>query len=65
MSITENEIAYLLKELEIQFEIESKVRDRVEQMVQYLLTTLAAIIGGTLILVQSYSLLSLLFFASF
>ena len=48
MPITENEVAYLLKELEIQFEIESKARDRVEQMVQYLMTTLAAIIGGTL-----------------
>ena len=64
MPITENEIAYLLKELEIQFEIESKARDRVEQMVQYLMTTLAAIIGGTLILVQAYDLISLLFFAS-
>jgi hypothetical protein len=37
MSITDYDLAYLLKELEIQFEIESKARDRAEQMVQYLL----------------------------
>jgi hypothetical protein len=64
MPITDHDLAYLLKELEIQFEIESKARDRAEQMVQYLLTTMAAIIAGTLILVQAYSLQVLFFFAS-
>ena len=62
MSITDHDLAYLLKELEIQFEIESKARDRAEQMVQYLLTTLAAVLGATLILVQTYSVLLMRFF---
>lgn len=62
MSITDYDLAYLLKELEIQFEIESKARDRAEQMVQYLLTTLAAVLGATLILVQTYSVLLMMFF---
>jgi hypothetical protein len=63
MQITEYDLAYLLKELEIQFEIESKARDRAEQMVQYLLTTLAATFGATLLLIQAYSLLLILYFA--
>ena len=39
---------YFLKELEFQVAIETKARDRMENMVQYLLTTIAAIIGAVL-----------------
>lgn len=45
----EREIQYLLQELEFQHVIETKARDRVEGMVQYLLTTIVAIIGGVLL----------------
>ena len=45
-------IEYLLKELEFQVEIESKARDRVEQMVNYFLTTIAAIIGAVLLVTE-------------
>jgi hypothetical protein len=41
---------YLLAELAVQSSIEEKARDRAEQMVQYLLTSLAAIIGAVLLL---------------
>lgn len=43
-NISSTEVECLLKELEIQVAIESKARDRVEQMVNYFLTTIAAII---------------------
>jgi hypothetical protein len=45
-------VEYLLKELEIQVAIESKARDRVEQMVNYSLATIAAIIGAVLIVTE-------------
>lgn len=45
-------IEYLLKELEFQVGIESKARDRVEQMVNYFLTTIAAIIGAVLLVTE-------------
>ena len=58
-------VEYLLKELEFQVEIETKARDRMENMVQYLLTTIAAVIGATLLIneMQVNSVL-LLFIAS-
>jgi len=42
-------VDYLLKELEFQVAIETKARDRMENMVQYLLTTIAAVIGAALL----------------
>ena len=58
-------VEYLLKELEFQVAIETKARDRMESMVQYLLTTIAAVIGTTLLVneMQVNSIL-LLFLAS-
>ncbi len=55
---------YFLKELEFQVAIETKARDRMENMVQYLLTTIAAIIGAVLLVneMQENSIL-LLFIA--
>lgn len=53
VSISDMEVQYLLKELEIQFSIEAKARDRAEQMLQYLLTSIAAIIGAVLFLLPS------------
>lgn len=57
---------YFLKELEFQVAIETKARDRMENMVQYLLTTIAAIIGAVLFVneMQENSIL-LLFIACF
>jgi hypothetical protein len=43
------EVDYLLKELEIQTNIEERARDRTEHMMNYLLTTIAAIIGAVLL----------------
>lgn len=51
-SVSSTEVEYLLKELEIQVAIESKARDRVEQMVNYFLTTIAAIIGAVLLVTE-------------
>ena len=39
-------VDYLIKELEMQFAIEKAARDRTETMVQYLLTTIGAVIGA-------------------
>jgi hypothetical protein len=59
------EVQYYLKELEFQFEIETKARDRVENMVQYLLTSFAAIIGAVLLVNEMQgNLLLLLFIAT-
>jgi hypothetical protein len=64
-NITAPEVEYLLKELEIQVGIESKARDRVEQMVNYFLTTIAAIIGAVLIVTELKSdALSVVFLAA-
>jgi len=64
-NITAPEVEYLLKELEIQVVIESKARDRVEQMVNYFLTTIAAIIGAVLIVTELKSdALSVVFLAA-
>jgi hypothetical protein len=59
------DVEYLLKELEFQFAIETRARDRMENMVQYLLTTIAAVIGAALLVneLQVNSIL-LLFIAS-
>jgi hypothetical protein len=62
--LTDLELQYLLKELDIDFDIEAKARDRVEHMVQYLLTSIAAIIGGVFFLLPSIgSSLPLVFLA--
>jgi len=64
-NITAPEVEYLLKELEIQAVIESKARDRVEQMVNYFLTTIAAIICAVLIVTELKSnALSVVFLAA-
>ena len=59
-------VQYFLTELEFQVAIETKARDRMENMVQYLLTTIAAIIGAVLLVneLQVNSIL-VLFIASF
>lgn len=46
------QIEYLLKELEFQVAFEGRARDRAEQMVSYLLTTIAAILGAVFLIVQ-------------
>ena len=62
--INDLELQYLLKELQIDFDIEAKARDRAEQMVQYLLTSIAAIIGAVIFLLPSMgSPISLIFLA--
>jgi hypothetical protein len=43
------DVEYLLKELDFQVAIETRARDRMENMVQYLLATIAAIIGAVLL----------------
>lgn len=47
------QLEYLLKELEFQVAFEGHARDRAEQMVSYLLTTIAAILGAVLLIVQN------------
>jgi len=56
------DVEYLLKELEFQFAIETKARDRMENMVQYLLTSIAAVIGAALLVNQSQTNSILLLF---
>ena len=51
-SVNQLELQYLLKELELQVAIEGKARDRVEQMMQYLLAAVAAIIGAAFLIVD-------------
>lgn len=43
------DVEYFQKEFGFHVAIETKARDRTENMVQYLLTTIAAIIGGVLL----------------
>lgn len=47
------QIEYLLKELEFQVAFEANARDRAEQMVSYRMTTIAAILGAVLLIVQN------------
>lgn len=59
-------LEYLLKELEFQVSIETRARDRMENMVQYLLTTIAAVLGAALLVNEMQVNSALLFFiASF
>jgi uncharacterized membrane protein HdeD (DUF308 family) len=61
----DSNVEYLLRELEFQVAIETRARDRMENMVQYILTTIAAVIGAALLVneMQVNSVL-LLFIAS-
>lgn len=56
------EVEYLLKELDYQVDIETKARDRMENMMQYLLTTIAAVIGAALLVNQLQANSTLLLF---
>lgn len=60
------DVEYFLKEFDFHVAIETKARDRTENMVQYLLTTIAAIIGAVLLVneMKANNIL-LLFVASF
>jgi hypothetical protein len=58
-------VEYLLQELEFQVAIETRARDRMENMVQYLLTTVAAVIGAALLVNEmQVSSILILFIAS-
>jgi hypothetical protein len=58
-------VNYLLRELEFQIDLETKARDRTENMVQYLLTTVAAVIGAALLVINDrLNIFVVLFLAS-
>ena len=58
-------VEYLLRELEFQVALETRARDRMENMVQYLLTTIAAVIGAALLVNEMQVNSVLLFFIAF
>jgi hypothetical protein len=61
-TLTASECEYLLGELGIQTGIEERARDRAENMMNYLLTTIAAIIGAVLLVTEIKSNGSLVIF---